>query len=328
MENQPTYPVGNVKRNPLDSRNIDLAMVQAPVSGLPAKYKTDISMIAGKNQLALGTCVEQTEAFVRSYYWYKKTGLIVQFSARSLAIAVKQIDGDPQDQGTSPIYGAKAITTAGIAPDSVVIDDNTLPWNEYITTLTPDQQAEMKKYVLANYAFVTPDQISLQQAIFQNGLVTVTSAVDSNWFSGNIGAVTDPIGEHRTVLFGYDESGFYGRNSWGDAWEGKSSNPEVVLGPGEFYLPWSEYSNNIFDAQVYTEVPAGVLAQTQVLRVGSYGVAVVALQNALGIKADGIYGQMTKAAVITFQRANGLTPDGIAGPITQAALFAQKKSLV
>jgi peptidoglycan hydrolase-like protein with peptidoglycan-binding domain len=45
-----------------------------------------------------------------------------------------------------------------------------------------------------------------------------------------------------------------------------------------------------------------------------------ALQQKLGVTADGVYGPRTRAAVKRFQRANGLTADGVAGPQTLAAL--------
>jgi Transglycosylase-like domain/Putative peptidoglycan binding domain len=48
--------------------------------------------------------------------------------------------------------------------------------------------------------------------------------------------------------------------------------------------------------------------------------AVRALQEKLGVKADGAYGPKTRAAVKRFQRAHGLSPDGVAGPQTLAAL--------
>jgi hypothetical protein len=53
---------------------------------------------------------------------------------------------------------------------------------------------------------------------------------------------------------------------------------------------------------------------------GSGATGVAALQRALGIEADGIYGPKTRRAVRRFQRAHGLAVDGIAGPRTLAAL--------
>jgi lysozyme family protein len=50
------------------------------------------------------------------------------------------------------------------------------------------------------------------------------------------------------------------------------------------------------------------------------GSTVKAVQRALGIPADGIYGPQTRRAVRRFQRAHGLTVDGLAGPQTLAAL--------
>jgi peptidoglycan hydrolase-like protein with peptidoglycan-binding domain len=50
------------------------------------------------------------------------------------------------------------------------------------------------------------------------------------------------------------------------------------------------------------------------------GVTVAALQRALGIPADGVYGAQTRRSVRRFQRARGLVVDGIAGPQTLAAL--------
>jgi peptidoglycan hydrolase-like protein with peptidoglycan-binding domain len=47
---------------------------------------------------------------------------------------------------------------------------------------------------------------------------------------------------------------------------------------------------------------------------------VIALQQALGITADGTFGAATTAAVEAFQSAHGLTPDGVVGPATRIAL--------
>jgi Transglycosylase-like domain/Putative peptidoglycan binding domain len=50
------------------------------------------------------------------------------------------------------------------------------------------------------------------------------------------------------------------------------------------------------------------------------GSSVAALQHALGLTADGVYGPLTRSAVRRFQRAHGLVVDGIAGPQTLGAL--------
>ena len=50
------------------------------------------------------------------------------------------------------------------------------------------------------------------------------------------------------------------------------------------------------------------------------GSSVAALQRALGIAADGVYGPQTRAAVRTFQQNHGLAVDGVAGPATMSAM--------
>jgi soluble lytic murein transglycosylase-like protein len=62
---------------------------------------------------------------------------------------------------------------------------------------------------------------------------------------------------------------------------------------------------------------SGGTSPASVQRAGS---TVAALQSALGIPADGVYGPQTRAAVKRFQRSKGLAVDGIAGPVTLGAL--------
>ena len=59
-----------------------------------------------------------------------------------------------------------------------------------------------------------------------------------------------------------------------------------------------------------------------VLRMGSTGSDVVAMQEALGLVGDGKFGPNTKRVVKQFQMNNGLTADGIAGPATLRKLYA------
>lgn len=71
----------------------------------------------------------------------------------------------------------------------------------------------------------------------------------------------------------------------------------------------------------------GATPSTGVLRIGSYGDAVKAMQSRLvALKylsgsVDGIFGTQTAAAVSTFQKANNLKQDGIAGSQTLTALY-------
>ena len=60
-----------------------------------------------------------------------------------------------------------------------------------------------------------------------------------------------------------------------------------------------------------------------VLKSGSKGTAVVALQKALRIKADGTYGAGTVTAVKALQKAAKLTQTGVVGTVTWKAVEAR-----
>ena len=64
------------------------------------------------------------------------------------------------------------------------------------------------------------------------------------------------------------------------------------------------------------------LRSTPLLRIGSQGSAVVALQRKLHISADGEFGPQTRRAVLAFQRSHRLAADGVVGPRTWGALRA------
>ncbi|WP_428673733.1 N-acetylmuramidase domain-containing protein [Reyranella sp.] len=65
---------------------------------------------------------------------------------------------------------------------------------------------------------------------------------------------------------------------------------------------------------------AALSTAPRVLRKGDKGADVVAVQTALGIRADGDFGPLTDQAVRLFQADRGLVVDGIAGAMTRRAL--------
>ena len=66
-----------------------------------------------------------------------------------------------------------------------------------------------------------------------------------------------------------------------------------IFGPGNLIKPTSGYPQRLYNS---------------------------ALQGALGINQDGVFGANTEKAVKEFQTAHGLTADGIVGTQTKAAL--------
>jgi cell wall-associated NlpC family hydrolase len=68
------------------------------------------------------------------------------------------------------------------------------------------------------------------------------------------------------------------------------------------------------------DAAAQTATHSTMLRRGSSGPGVAALQAKLGIPADGIFGPQTQRAVKRYQRAHGLIVDGIVGPQTAGSL--------
>jgi hypothetical protein len=92
------------------------------------------------------------------------------------------------------------------------------------------------------------------------------------------------------------------------------------------FLPAPSASSAVRAPQRITSSVAALQAPAVILRRGSRGSAVRALQRRLVElrywlgSVDGIYGYQTEQAVMAFQKVNGLTRDGVAGPQTMAAL--------
>ena len=64
-----------------------------------------------------------------------------------------------------------------------------------------------------------------------------------------------------------------------------------------------------------------------VYKKGSKGKNVTLIQQALGIKADGVFGAQTEEAVKAWQSSHGLDPDGMVGSLTWATLFPKAEKI-
>lgn len=83
-----------------------------------------------------------------------------------------------------------------------------------------------------------------------------------------------------------------------------------------------ELALQMLGGEVPTHTPTKTKGNVNVtLSVGDKGDDVKAMQEALGIGADGIFGPGTKRALRAWQAANGLTADGVAGPMTLGKLY-------
>lgn len=317
----PLFSLG-AHKSPDDTRNIHIATVQAPDPNKPKQYKNDLTMFATLNQLAMGTCVAQALEVLRQLYWYKKTKQVVQFSARSLYIQAKKIDGIA-GQGTYPSVAAKILTSIGIASNTMVPDDNTLPYEQYIAyPIDNVVLTNMKQYALGGYVFVPADFAAITDAIWQNGAVTGSLTVDTNWFVGIIARVFNIIGLHYTIWYGYDEQGIYARNSWGLGWIAKVMGA-LGFPAGDFYFKWADYNDHAYDILAFVDIPQPIIDNVKTLnykftipmQYGQTSYDITQLQKRLvkdGYWTDsiqqptGFYGKVTAASVLAYQIKNNV----------------------
>jgi len=311
----PSFGMGSLP-SPADSRKIDIARVQMPVT-IPDSYITDLSMLDVENQGSKPICVAETITLLASYYIYKKTGKVVKFDPQKFYDACKKEDGIPNLEGTYATVAAKIVVRDGI--DQFNMDSN-------------DKFAN-------GYAFVDIQFESIAQAIYQNGVVATGLYIGSDWFAGFIGRTLRYIGGHETTLHGYDRSfqRLYGRNSWGIEWIGKIAGViDYRVKPGHYVANFADIKDSFIDVIAFVPIPKEIIDEVKntgyrfftTMKLGSTGYEVRKLQEKLNLPVDGSFGPMTKARVITYQLANGLAGDGIVGPACRQKLNVGSASLI
>lgn len=247
------YTTGALK-NPIDNRDIQLASVQAPTN-IPAKYITDISMLPVLDQKQLGACVGHSLATVMAYQNFIETGKYEYLSPRFIYGLAKLIDGY-NGQGTMPRVAASVAVKTGCASDSIVKNDTSLTHEKYLTfEVTDSVKKNAITYKSGGYAAVAPDVESIKQAIYANGMITMT--IGCGTITSNEIKPGTTNGYHSLAFYGYetknDDTIFYYRNSWTKNWGDK----------GNGTLSAKAFAGLLLDPIVLTDIPNNLIEEAR-----------------------------------------------------------------
>ena len=316
--------------NPVDTRDISLARVQANVT-LPKKYKTDISKLVRRDQKQTGTCVGQAGAGLVDFFNFLETGKLAGASARGLYALCKKRDG-LSESGTYPRILAKVLTDVGSPTTDIVKDDFTLSERELVDILEDKTllEASYPFRVDTNYAWVDDNDVeAMKQAVYQNKVILASLQVGKDYSDGRMTSV-NPRGRHYILVFGFEvlrngDTKFNFLNSWGKNWGDD----------GEGYFLWSEMSNSIYDVLAFVDIPNAVLQQVKTtfkflndLAPNDTGYEVTELQKRLAqetavdgqpcfrykiagvVSYTAFYGSETQRAVERYQAVKGIVSSG------------------
>lgn len=326
--------------SPEDKRNINIAAIQAPVMFPYDEFETTLPYV--RNQGAKPKCVGCAISTLAELYISRKEGQSVPLSDDDLYEQCKAIDGIPNLPGTYPSVGASIAFKTGIATQMAY------------DTKDANIIAQSRKKAFGGYAFVSGDFDSVAQAIYQNGAVAMSVAVDSNFFMGIITKILQSVGQHYIIGKGAKISTrtIKGRNSWGIEWIGHIAgmiNPAVK--PGEFEACWDDIAGTTHDIIVFADIPPEILKVVtekpyyfrRTLKRGDTGPDVLELQKRymkegvwrVGVPMLPIFGPATTEATIRYQIKNNIIAStyssgaGMCGPLTIRSLNKEiKLSLV
>src|SRR3990167_4893678 len=144
-------------KSPYDYRQVPLSAVATAIPLLES-YKTDISMLPVWNQKKIGSCVGHAFAKLAQYYWYKKTGKVINFSPRFLYAVAKSLDSY-HGEGTYPSLVAKILKDYGCATEELIPNNSDLFHEEYVygrklNNIPEAAFKEAEQYKIPGYAFL------------------------------------------------------------------------------------------------------------------------------------------------------------------------------
>jgi len=332
-------------RDLLAARTVfDELVAAAPT--LPESFKTEIDNLGEVlDQNKINACVSHAWVLVMKYWWWKKTGELVDFSPRFLDILSSET-WIPVDGGRVPRTVCKMSALYGCCTTKLLPNDTAgLTHAQYRNknVLTQEMYLEAKKYRIPGYVRVPDDRESdFRTAVYQFGLVSGLFGISDafwkpSWSAKDILPLKpkDSSSNHQMVVRGWSGVLNTLRNSWSKLWADKGDGTYNA----KSWLPL------IYEGWTIATLPADIKAwlsslppqkdfayqwQKNLSR-GDYNDDVKFAQVALMILGMmepvlpedlGHYGPKTSKAVLKYQSARRIfptAPDNI-GPKTRAAL--------
>lgn len=157
------------------------------------------------------------------------------------------------------------------------------------------------------------------------GLIQLTGHDNYFWFAASIDTPTDQIPDYLETFEGAVQSAcwFWDNNKlnqWADRGDIETLTRRINGGVIGLEDRKKHYAHAMHVLGAQLPDPTSFVQET-VLRRGSRGPEVQALQTALGLTADGDFGPGTERALREWQQRNGMNPDGIAGSETLKRLL-------
>lgn len=312
----PSTPLafGGMERR-LNERDFFLGTYQPPAE-IPGIFLPNLSNLPVYNQDKYPTCGAHAGAFFNSKLQSDRLNIVKTLSPKYLWKQIKQIDGYPLADGTDLSSILKSI--AGTGTCNLSLMQNTLEGSltEYsrIGAVTNAILSNGVESLVRNYAFADrPSLLQIKQAIYRNkAVIALIDIGDGFWLPdwkhvlplklGNF------VGHHFIVLYGYDATKIWFRNSWGTEWG--------INGDGYFD---ASYVSHVLEIGTAIVLPNQFIF-TMDVQYGDSNNDVTQLQRRLEVIDTGWFGPLTKAAVKQYQSANNIPNTGYVGSLTRARL--------
>jgi len=160
----------------------------------PRKIDSRDMLVTSSNQGQTPHCVGYSTAGYCEYYHWKNEHYPKQLDGDAIYAKAKKYDKSPQVKGTWPKFGVQAAVKLGLITGK----------GKYIPNTRNDVKFALHQYGVCIAGFMITDEWNKVAKI--NGIIS------------DFGNRAVKRGGHCVLICGYDESGVYIQNSWGEGW--------------------------------------------------------------------------------------------------------------